>query len=333
MTKIVISSAENDQRTGDAVYNGGFKLYNLLVKLLRRGGYDAFIVTTDGHYTPWLVDHQPVVDLETVRGWINSGERVIPITGWLASDAFLRVATAAGPVHYWDCALVWTLTQHRARYDHPEQFGWRMGRVAALNRYHVGWHLQYDPEALWLPLWADPDVRRLRRTYYLPDNRQLRIGFNEVHADETVELVDYNQDELERMGLEFEFVLVRGNEAAVAEAMRGVDVWLSLEDMRHPVYGQGGPLMPVEAMHSGCLVLAMETRDDYMIHGYNGVLLPARDLDRAVEVLSLVLQQPAVYRPLAMRGAKYARQCLGPAGRLSIVQEWLGGEDDRSLLG
>jgi hypothetical protein len=35
------------------------KELNYLVKLLRNHDYEAYIVTYDGGYEPWLIEHQP----------------------------------------------------------------------------------------------------------------------------------------------------------------------------------------------------------------------------------------------------------------------------------
>src|SRR5258705_11948538 len=56
---IFISYATREGFTGSHRYCGGEKLLNNLVLLLRRHGYDAYMVSLDGAHSNWLVEHAP----------------------------------------------------------------------------------------------------------------------------------------------------------------------------------------------------------------------------------------------------------------------------------
>ncbi|MFM6619599.1 MAG: hypothetical protein ACKPI9_06460, partial [Dolichospermum sp.] len=49
---------------GNLKFCGGTKELNYLVKLLRERGYEAYFVTYDGTYEPWLLDHQAHISLD-----------------------------------------------------------------------------------------------------------------------------------------------------------------------------------------------------------------------------------------------------------------------------
>lgn len=56
---IFVSYATDDGLKGSHRYCGGEKLLNNLVLLLRRHGYDAYMVSLDGLHSGWLVEHAP----------------------------------------------------------------------------------------------------------------------------------------------------------------------------------------------------------------------------------------------------------------------------------
>ena len=61
---IFVSYATSEDLKGSHRYCGGEKLLNNLVLLLRRHGYDAYMVSLDGMHASWLVEHAPFLSLE-----------------------------------------------------------------------------------------------------------------------------------------------------------------------------------------------------------------------------------------------------------------------------
>src|SRR5574341_2330551 len=68
---VLISACKDAEFAGDNPYNGGTKLFNLWAKLIRQNGLEAYIVTYDGKYQSWLIDHQPHISLETMKQWVK----------------------------------------------------------------------------------------------------------------------------------------------------------------------------------------------------------------------------------------------------------------------
>ena len=61
---IFVSYATDESLKGSHRYCGGEKLLNNLVLLLRRHGYDAYMVSMDGAHSDWLVEHAPFLSLQ-----------------------------------------------------------------------------------------------------------------------------------------------------------------------------------------------------------------------------------------------------------------------------
>ena len=86
---IFVSYATDESLKGSHRYCGGEKLLNNLVLLLRRHGYDAYMVSMDGVHSNWLVEHAPFLSVEEFARRAAGGHPIRCVTSWVLADAFL----------------------------------------------------------------------------------------------------------------------------------------------------------------------------------------------------------------------------------------------------
>ena len=106
---IFASACASEVYHGGWKYNGGVKLLNNLVKLVRLHGYEAYMVTYDGTYEPWLIDHQPHLSIEAFRQKMRGAEDVRCLTSWAEGSAFISECRR---LYFWDMELAWTEHSH-----------------------------------------------------------------------------------------------------------------------------------------------------------------------------------------------------------------------------
>ncbi len=102
---IFVSYATDERLKGSHRYCGGEKLLNNLVLLLRRHGYDAYMVSMDGLHSGWLVEHAPFLSLGEFARRAASAESVRYVTSWILADAFLE---RCPKFYFWDQELATT---------------------------------------------------------------------------------------------------------------------------------------------------------------------------------------------------------------------------------
>ncbi|MFM6268118.1 MAG: hypothetical protein ACKPFA_16710, partial [Dolichospermum sp.] len=84
---------------GNLKFCGGTKELNYLVKLLRERGYEAYVVTYDGTYEPWLLDHQPHISLAKFREIVKQNDNIRCVTSLATATAFIQ---ASPSLYFWD---------------------------------------------------------------------------------------------------------------------------------------------------------------------------------------------------------------------------------------
>jgi glycosyltransferase involved in cell wall biosynthesis len=145
---IFVSACENAEHSGGYKYNGGINEYNCLVKLLRQHGYEAYIVTYDGNYKPWLIEHQPHISLEVFRSKIKSLSDIRCVTSWALAKSFIRECKK---LYFWDmelhhCILIPNLLDER--YWKPDETKRVFNRVGYMNEgEHTEQHIALFKDA------------------------------------------------------------------------------------------------------------------------------------------------------------------------------------------
>ena len=167
---IFVSYATNEGLKGSHRYCGGEKLLNNLVLLLRRHGYDAYMVSLDGTHANWLVEHAPFLSVEEFVRRASEAKSVRCVTSWILAKAFLERCPR---VYFWDQELATTTRSQfpaLARLTRKK----RIIATAGLNRSIQAWHMAvFERRASLLRTLVD-------ERYWQPDEQRRlpqRIGY------------------------------------------------------------------------------------------------------------------------------------------------------------
>jgi len=263
--EIFVSYATDASLIGSHRYCGGEKVLNNLVLLLRRHGYEAFMVTCDGSNAGWLVEHAPCISLPEFQKRKTQAADVRCVTSWIKARAFLEHCPK---FYFWDQEL-----GASARSQFPELArlisSGRIIRTAGVNRVVQTWHTavfgreahilrQLVDERHWRPA---PPKRIPRRVGYFDE------GEHVVSHLETIRAVT------RRQGLDLEFFELKGREAEIILQMQTCGSCLVL-NIGKSEWGEGGPLTPWEAMACGTVPICFDLKGAWELiqQNYNGII-------------------------------------------------------------
>ena len=283
---IFVSYATDETFKGSHWYCGGEKLLNNLVLLLRRHGYDAYMVSMDGAHSNWLVEHAPFLSVEEFARRAAGGHPIRCVTSWVLAHAFLQHCPG---FYFWDQELATTTrSQFPVLARHMRQG--RIRATAGLNRSIQAWHMAiFERRACLLRTLVDekhwkPDEPRRKRE---------RVGY----MDEgllTATFIDTISSLTRSRGLELEFFRLAGVEAEIISAMQTCSVFLALNVGKSPLWGEGGPMTPHEAMACGVIPICFDMNGPWeLIHqAYNGFVLPEIRPEIMAEQLIAIYSDP-----------------------------------------
>ena len=262
---IFVSYATDESLKGSHKYCGGEKLLNNLVLLLRRHGYEAFMVSLDGKHADWLAEHAPFLSLEEFTKRKKATGDIRCVTSWALAEAFLDHCPK---FYFWDQEL-----GASARSHFPElarlMADARIMQTAGVNRVVQTWHStvfdrethilrQLVDEHHWLP---NPSRRIRNRVGYFDEGS---------HGAEYIQII---RESTSRAGLELEFHELKGSETEIIDQMQTCGVFLALNIGKSP-WGEGGPMTPQEAMACGTVPVCFDLKGAWELiqQNFNGVI-------------------------------------------------------------
>ncbi len=311
-----LSACTDRERHGGWKYNGGIKLLNNLAKLLRAHGYEAYMVTYDGSYEPWLIDHQPHIGLAAFRKKLKGASEVRCITSWATASGFLCECPA---VYFWDMELAWTEHSHFPAL--ARLYRTKLRRAAGISRTIQAWHMaHFDRPCTNLPLliddalWFPADAER----------RPRRAGYMEEGPD-TAATIESLREATRAAGLELDFFLLSGTEAEVLAGMQSCEVFLGMNLGKDPLWGEGCPLSTLESISAGCVLLAFDVLGNREIveNGFNGILVPPRRPELMAAALIHLYQTSGELDRLRANAALLRRTSQTMEARWPAVREFL----------
>jgi glycosyltransferase involved in cell wall biosynthesis len=317
---IFVSACKNEKNQGGWKYNGGIKELNYLVKLLRKHEYEAYIVTYDGGYEPWLIEHQPHISLEEFRSLLKTTQDVRCVTSWAIAEAFIRECSQ---IYFWDMELAWTEHSHFSTL--ASLYKRKIKRVAAISRTIQAWHMAHFEksctvipnlvdESLWFPIEAQ---RHPQRVGYMDEG---------PHTEEYITIVE---DVVKSHDLELEFLLIKGCEADVLSSMRSCEIFLTMNIGKDPLWGEGGPLTPLEALATGCVPITFDILGPREIiqSGFNGIVVPPCRPDRMANALVSLYKKPGEIERIRKNALSLLNACHTFDARWPAVKEFLELDD------
>lgn len=282
---IFASACVNETNTGGQKYNGGVKMLNLLVKILRHKGYEAYLVTYDGIYDDWLIEHQPTISLKEFINKKNNNENHICITSFLGSTSFLKKCK---DFYYWDMELALSDNIHfNKTFNYIRK---TKTQIAGVNSMICAWHqAHWNRPCLLLPDWVDND-------YWFPleeVRKSNRIGYmNE--GPETYHKIEEIKKILFSKGYDFEFNLISGNEKECLNSLRTCNIFLGMNPGKDPIWGESFGLPGMEAMAVGCAVISNDYQGnrEYIHNSFNGLLVNGDNPIEYVEKIIYLMNHP-----------------------------------------
>ncbi|MHC5674722.1 glycosyltransferase [Nostoc sp.] len=301
---------------GNLKFCGGTKELNYLVKLVRERGYEAYIVSYDGTYEPWLFDHQPHISLDKFQEIIRQNNNIRCVTSWAIATAFVEVSPS---LYFWDMELAHTEHDHFPAL--AELYRYKIKNTAAISRTIQAWHMAHFqrscviiPNLLDTSVWFPTSLNR----------KSDRIGFM-IEGSHTEEYIDIIRNLTQEKGFEFEFYQISGVESEVLVGMHTCEVFLSLNIGKDPLWGEGCPRTVIEALASGCVVIAFDIlgNRETIQDNFNSVLVSRYRPDLMAEGLVRLYSSTGEIERLRENARALIESCHTFDDRWPAVKEFL----------
>lgn len=282
---VFVSYATDASLRGSHKFCGGEKLLNNLVLLLRRHGYEAWMVSTDGEHSGWLAEHAPFLSLDDFRRKLADAKDVRCVTSWVKAEAFLENCPR---FYFWDQELGASSRSHFPELARMMARG-RIVRTAGVNRVVQAWHMAvFGREAQLLRQLVDD-------RYWKPDEAKRvprRVGYFD-EGEHTGPYIETIKRITEGAGLDLEFHQLRGVETEIIEQMQACGVFLALNIGKSP-WGEGGPMTPQEAMLCGTVPVGFDLKGiwEFVQQRYNGVVTEEIRPDLMAAALCWIYAEP-----------------------------------------
>lgn len=315
--EIFVSYATDESLKGSDRYCGGEKLLNNLVLLLRRHGYEAWMVSLDGKHAGWLAEHAPFLSLDEFRDRRAAAEEVRCVSSWIKARAFLDECDR---FYFWDQELGASSRSH-----FPVLAGFvasgKIIRAAGVNRVVQAWHRAvFEQESAVLRQLVD-------EKYWQPDEtrrQRQRVGYFDEgeHGEDYIRRI---RERTKTRGLELDFHQLEGDEEVIVSEMQTCGVFLALNIGKSPLWGEGGPMSPQEAMACGTVPVCFDLNGPWEViqQNYNGVVTERIDPDLMADALLEIYRQPRRLEAMSQRCLEMTRVSHTMEARWPDVRKFL----------
>lgn len=190
------------------------------------------MVTYDGHYRPWLIEHQPHISIEQVNEWKSKGRSLKFLTGWVPAKAFIELADE---LYFLDAEIKYTCGEHFKPLK--KLLKTKIRRVSTHSRTQQAWYMAtFGLDVALIPIWSD-------EVYWFPDSSRRHDGLvgYMLESERTIEQIEIIKDYCGEAGVRTDFLRISGTELQVLEAMQRCDIFLGMNPGKHPLWGEGCP--------------------------------------------------------------------------------------------
>jgi glycosyltransferase involved in cell wall biosynthesis len=314
---IFISAVENAEYHGGYKFNGGINEYNNLAKLLRIHGYEAFIVTYDGTYEEWLIEHQPHISLYKFREQLKVLPDVRCVTSWAVANVFI---SESRKIYFWDMELANTDNEHFAplakMYKHN-----KIVKTAAISRTIQAWHMaHFGKTPIIIPNLVDNKI-------WKPDNSKRvlnRVGYM-VEGPNTVKEIEKIVLGVKEAGLDLEIIRIRGTTEEVLNGMQSCNIFLSMNMGKDTLWGEGCPRTILEALSTGAVVIGYDIigNREILQDSFNGVIVPRYRTDIMIEKLVYLYKNLKIIDRMRSNGLLQINEIHQLESRWPAVKDFL----------
>lgn len=313
---IFVSACENSERSGGYKFNGGINEYNCLVKFLRQHGYEAYIVTYDGNYEHWLLEHQPHISLEDFRQKTKLYSNIRCVTSWALARDFIRECNS---LYFWDMELCYTDHEHFSAL--ARLYKTKIKKTASISRTIQAWHMaNFERPCTIIPNLLDED-------YFKPNEamrKYNRIGYMDEGEHTEKHITSFGNAAMSA-GLELEFCKIEGDAKEFLRRMQSCNIFISMNLGKDPLWGEGCPRTIIEALSTGAVVLAYDIigNREIILHSFNGIIVPRYCMDIMTKVLIDLYKSPSEIERLRENGLNLIRSCHTQEARWPLIKEFL----------
>lgn len=313
---IFISACENFYAPGGYQFNGGINEFNLLVKLLRLHGYKAFVVTFDGTYKHWLIEHQPHISLYEFHNILKIHPNVRCVTSWIISKAFIDECEK---LYFWDMELCFTANNHF--YKLIELYKKKIVKTAAISRTIQAWHMAHFkktpvviPNLLDTMIWKpNPEERIFNRIGYMNE------------GDHTQKQIEEINKSLIKSGYTLDFKLIKGTTEDVLKGIQSCNLFISTNIGKDDLWGEGCPRTIIEALSTGAVVLGYDIigNREILINNFNGFIVKRYDIDEMILKIKYLYENTSEIDKMREDGLNLIQRCHTLENRWELVKEFL----------
>jgi len=292
---IFASYATDESLKGSHRYCGGEKLLNNLVLMLRRRGYEAYMVSLDGNHADWLAEHAPFLSIKEFKIRKARAVDVRHVSSWVKARPFLDECPR---FYFWDQELSASSRSH-----FPDLAALmakqRIIRTAGVNRAVQAFHrCVFETDALTLRQlideahWKPDPLRRIRH----------RVGYFD-EGDHGAAYVRRITELTKETGLALEFVQLAGVEKEIIAQMQQCGVFMALNIGKSHLWGEGGPMSPQEAMACGTVPVCFDINGPWELiqQDYNGVIARETTPDTMAQALVSIYSVPGRLEEMSRR--------------------------------
>lgn len=305
--------------SGNALkYNGGTKLYNLWVKLLRDYGYEAFIATMDGQYDKWLINHQPVISYEDVNQLRANGHDVRVLTAWLDTPQLEKII-GNNQFYYFDAELAWTI-HFREKLDYFLKKDMIAG-IGTHSRYIQSWYMaEYGIKPILINEWSDMAIFNSEPKHRIAG----RIGCMVENAKDE-EIYQFLLSKSQSSKMCESIIKIKGYEENVSNELHTVDIFVGLNQGKQPLWGEGCPRTQQEAMHCGCVLIAFDVlgNREYLYNGWTGLLVDPGDVDGLWDAIEAILDNASEKERIRTNGVNLVNAVFSEKGKFDLISSFL----------
>lgn len=255
------------------------------------------MVSTDGKHSEWLAEHAPFLSVDEFRAKLSTALHARCVTSWIPAKAFLDHCPQ---FYFWDQELGASSRSHFPQLAHMMASG-RIVRTAGVNRTVQAWHrATFGTPALLLRQLVD-------EKHWQPDESRRvphRVGYFD-EGDHGEKFIAEIRERTKSVGLTLEFHRLQGVEREIIAQMQTCGTFLALNVGKSPLWGEGGPMTPQEAMACGAVPICFDINGPWELiqQNYNGVVLADFTPAAMADALKDIYQTPG-------RLAEMSKRCL-----------------------
>lgn len=300
-------------------FSGGVKHLNLWTKIIRENGYEAYLVTQDGTFESWLIEHQPVISYAKAEKWKDQNRNLKSIPMWLPVIEYYLKLTKQ--IYFYDCEIAKTCRPRHFTILQNLLSTKKIRAIGTNSRYNQNWYestIGYSTTMI--NEWSDAKYWNPK-----PEIREENlIGYTkEPNSDVVIQTVSKI---CHKQGFNFRFVKIEAlEEIKVLNLLRQCDYFLGTNPGKDPVHGEGCPRAANEAMHTGCIVISFDVNGnrEYLQDDKTGFLIPQGKIDLMAKKLIFVASHSEIKKRIRENSISFALEKFSVPGRWEKIRDFL----------